>query len=259
MKPKLVILFSVIVLIPLGLLAWLGIRMNQDEFRKSAAHLRKLHTEKLDEWSNRVGETMDELERSLLASTESFTLDHEAIRTYVRTTPGIGQMMVVDQNQGIRHPPKNLTQTESEFLQRIFPYLQQYPSLHPPMESPGDLPEYGWNHWYYGSGAQFLFWRRLSSGYTVGIEVPRPVMLSRVIDVLPEEASSSAYQLLDGGGNNMYRWGSYSGEVAVASLTLQTPLNIWTLEAFGARPPTSGLASVAPTLIGIAIVIVITA
>jgi len=98
--------------------------------------------------------------------------------------------------------------------------------------------EDGWYSWFWDSGVQLLYWRRLADGHVAGAEIGRVQLLADVVAALPATDPSDETQrddrivLLDARGNPVYQWGAYEppvGESARLERQLSPPLGSWTL------------------------------
>lgn len=293
LRPKLTIILLLIVLLPLGLLAGLGLRVARDEKAIVEHRFRTLLTGKLSDIAARVARLIEEKGREIERLTSAAPLDAESLRRLVRTAPGISQMFVLDpEGRRVFPPPAGpLSAAERDFLQRAGPLWQDKHIFYRTSES-GDAETWksyagrnsrarafdtstGWYVWYWASGANFVFWRRDPAGNVVGVELNRSRLLADVLAELPNaDISGPALPdgrvvLLDSKSDPLYQWGAYEppkGEGPAATLPLGGPLNAWKLEyhvpgagldrAFGGGVLfnfTSGLAVVAVALAGLAV------
>ncbi len=63
MKPRLLAIFLLIVLVPLGLLIWIGFRLAHDEQKRARQQLSDVYSERLVEINNSILNILEERER----------------------------------------------------------------------------------------------------------------------------------------------------------------------------------------------------
>lgn len=254
MKPRLIAIFTLIVLTPLLLLGWIGIRSLRGEREIVEQRIRELLTDRLREAGSRLDTLLEEHELGLMRSTEDLTLEHAALRAWLFREPLASGLLLLDADGGRVHPPRDgpLSDAESGFLERAEQVWQDRQRFYQERERPradggsGVRPvsphtgAHGWYVWFWGNGIQLLFWRRLDSGEVLGVELNRARFFSDVVDRLPTtvldgEAAAGRTRLMDSRGEILYQWGSHSppeGREPQASLPLEYPLSAWRLEAF---------------------------
>ncbi len=252
MRPKLLMVFSILVLAPLALLAWIGVRGAQREREMVQRRLKQLFLERLDDAAARVYGVLRARERDFLRSVESLPLSADALRAFVRRTPYAEQIFVLGADGRRIHPPAKgpLTQSEREFLdrarqvwrdrQRFFARPERSASKFR-RRAAAPAPAQGWYAWYAGAGAHWILWRRLDSGEVVGVELNRPRFIADVIAALlqnrPADPTRARVRLLDSKGDVLCQWGAYEPRPKVppgAALRLRYPLHMWKLEYFSA-------------------------
>jgi signal transduction histidine kinase len=254
-KPKLVIVLLFIVLLPLGLMAWLGLRVAGSERAAVEESFRQLRRDQLAGLEAGIQKVAGERERRLLALAESLDPAPGALREAVRNHPAVSQIFVMDKDGKLIHPDihKRLSRGEEEFLTRASQVFKD-PGIF--RRTPGEIAEaasQGWHSWYWGSGVNFIFWRRDPSGRVIGFEVDRFRLIADIIAELPQspldapEQPAGAVALLDSRGETIYQWGDYRPEEhqqPLVSRTLGAPLNPWRLAAFTAgRGPAGAVGS----------------
>ncbi|MGD0091591.1 MAG: HAMP domain-containing sensor histidine kinase [Planctomycetota bacterium] len=248
MKPKLAIIFLLIVLVPLALLAWLGARILTAERQVIRHQFVELLTSKLHDTDQAIAGLISERERLLMRLTEMPGYDTEALRDLARKSPLINQVFVLDPKGELVHPPPTgaLSDAERNFLRRARRFLVDKELTHGPAgaDTPGGSaapPDKGWYVWYWENGLSLIFWRRAQSGHIVGVELEGARLLADIIARLPgSEPDSSApprgsIALLDSNGSVVYQWGNYAppaGEKPRADVALSRPLNAWHLHYY---------------------------
>jgi len=248
-KPKLVIVLLFIVLAPLGLMAWLGLRVAGSERAAVEESFRQLHRDRLAGLEASILKVTGDRERRLLALGESLAPEPGALRTAVRDDPEISQIFVLDKDGKLIHPDiqKSLSRGEEEFLTRASQVFKDPGIFRRTAGETGEVSRHGWHSWYWGDGVNFIYWQRQAEGRVIGFEVDRYRLIADIIAELPQsrltapDRPSGAVALLDSKGETIYQWGDYQpekNEQPLVSRTLGAPLNPWRLAAFtlGAGP-----------------------
>jgi len=267
LKPRLIIVLLVLVLLPIGALAWLGWRVARDEQEIVRSRFRQVLVSKLTDTAGVIERLMDEKERRLLQLTNLTSTDTGSLRTLVRKSPGVSQIFVLDSSRRWLHPPLTgpITQSEKEFFGRVGQMWEDRHIFYQEEEAgqrtqaagkralvqylPG--PASGWYSWYWGSGINLVFWRRDASGAVVGAELNRARLLADVVAELPHAglddaplAGGGLVVLADAKGAPLYQWGAHQpakDQRPVVTHSLNYPLNAWTLQYY-APPETVGNA-----------------
>ncbi|MGK0289146.1 MAG: signal transduction histidine kinase [bacterium] len=244
MKRKLLITLCFLAVIPLGLLAWIGIQVNQNEQMQIQAKFQEVFLEQLNAIKGQVNRFVEQKETQLLKTTQFSNFSPETIRAFTRKNRFIKQVFVLDRSGKRLHPPKRFTtQQERDFLVRTKSIWESKERFYHPDDTNQVPKQHGWYTWFLGDGVNFIFWKR-TNGYLVGVEINRIIMMSELIGVLPLSklkaqktfsASQSRIILKDAKGIPIYQWGNYhpnSSDQAIVSLELSAPLNMWKLEYF---------------------------
>lgn len=254
MKPKLVAILLLIVLVPLILLTWIGIRFAREEQEIVQHRIRQLLLGRLRDTEQLITSLVQERERELLRLTEGVSLSPSDVRELVRRSPIVRQVFVLQPDGERLHPPRGgpLSTSEQEFLQRSSQiwrdrhvFYQQAESTSPARSS---MPErrstpqtHGWYVWYWGDGGNLVFWRRVSSGHVIGVELNRMRLLADIVAVLPEtdpiepRLPHGRVSLVDSQGRMLYHWGGHepaATESPRVTLSLPGPLSSWRLDYF---------------------------
>ena len=243
MKPKLVIVLLLIVLVPLGLMAWLGLRVAGSERAAVEESFRQLHRDKLADLETVIQNVAGERERRLLALSESLTLEPGPLRAAVRDNPEISQIFVLSKEEKLIHPDiqKNLNRGEEEFLTRASQVWKDPGIFRRTAGENAGASRHGWHSWYWDTGVNFIFWRRDPSGLVIGFELDRYRLIADIIAELPQSKLSApdqptgAVALQNSKGETLYQWGDYQpadNQRPLVSRVLGAPLNPWRLAAF---------------------------
>jgi len=254
-KPRLIIILLVIVIAPLGFLAWLGLRTARNEQAVVQVRFRDLLQGKLGDLSRSIDRLMASREREIERITRLSGLDPDTIRDTVKRERLIRQIFVLDARGSLIHPPPVglASRAEEEFLartRRIFG--SKDPFARPTDTAGGKEAEHGWYAWYWDEGVNLLYWRRDDEGRMVGAELDRMALLSDMVAELPETNPKTSrpedgrIDLIDTNGKAVYGWGAYEpgkGEKPVASIPLHEPLGAWRLEYFMPQEDMTGAFS----------------
>lgn len=273
MRARLFIVFSLLVLLPLGAVAALVVQMQGDERAMATVELSRVFEGRLADLDGSIARTTEAIERELTKTLEAAT---DARRAAVRKAPLVRQMFVLAPDGRMTFPPRDDTASEEErdFVERTRPIWEQRAILYD-RPAPDDdqratgrgtrgdslltLAEHnerGWVTWYWREGLHLLYWRRADDGGVVGVEVERIALLARIVGQLPDvELDRGRIVLEDSRQDPVYQWGAYEpapDEAPFAARTLAYPLDAWRLafylssdrheELVGARAGSSSFA-----------------
>ena len=276
MKPKLIIIFLLIVLIPLSLLVWLGVRLTNYERENIEKKYKELLLSQLSNIDNNIVKLIEKRERELLALTDNIAENEENFRETTENSPHINQMFMLDQTGEIIYPSPNalLSSDEWDFLERTKDILNNRELLYQNssesvVQTKGKTRKtYGWYVWYWGKGIRILFWR--NNGNIIGAELNSNRLLSDIIGILPDTDPFSQ-KILNGritlsntSGDVLYQWGNYEpGEKASPTVerSLSYPLKSWKLQYYlppdymSASTGNSIYISLVPGILGLALVL----
>ena len=248
MRPKLLIPLSVIVLVPLLLLLWLGAEVSSHQQLVARHRLERLLTGRLSDVRATIESVVKQVEERLTRCARLSGPDASPLRELVRREPLVVQALAISGHGERLHPPLfgPLSRPEKEFLERTRQIWEDDPLLElcgAPVEekassrsteavvdgrggddrrirsesaSPPLAPEHsGWYLWHWGRHLHFIFWQRDQAGRVIGLELNRSRLLSEIIAVLPETGQRGR-TTLDGrialvgpAGETAYQWGAY--------------------------------------------------
>jgi signal transduction histidine kinase len=240
-KPRLAIVFVIIVLAPLALVTWLGARFARSEQEMIEHRIERIALERLREFDGEIARMLGERERTLAAMLTEAGGDHAALRTASARLPIASQFFLINGEGELEYPDPTaeLSQNEDEFLERTADlWLRGDIPAAAGSESPGDVGStQGWYAWHWSDGLHLIFWRRYPIGAIAGVELNRPRFMADVIDALPDtayESEGARYVLVDSAGRRIYQWGAAIApepdSVPLATLALKAPLTSWHLE-----------------------------
>ena len=253
MKPKLAAILLLIVLLPLVLLAWLGVRVAHGEQERVRAGFRSLLLGQLRDVDGSIAELVAERERAFVEATERLPLEPRALREWVRRQPQVAAVFALDPQGTRTYPPPAgpLHEWERAFLRRseqiwLDKHLFRRRDLVANVaDQKADVRSaHGWYTWYWGNDVHLLFWRRYEPGCVLGVEVERVRLLADIVAALPATVSGEPRRgdrrmaLLDAKGQTVYQWGQYEpdkGAEPLASLPLSRPLQAWRLNSFASH------------------------
>ena len=120
MKTKTLTVLLLIVMIPLILLGWMGIRVLQDEQRLHDHQIQTLITSQLQAVDQSIGQYFKTLETEFPKEAAALSKNPAAVRAFLRGKPDVRQMLIFDSGYQRVFPPGDspLTQMERRFLER---------------------------------------------------------------------------------------------------------------------------------------------
>ncbi|MBT4223773.1 MAG: HAMP domain-containing histidine kinase [Opitutae bacterium] len=276
MRPRLAIIYLLLVLMPLGLLAWLGTKLAREEKARVRDSLQQVMQQRLADIDGTIVRLMEDLESELLRATDFTPADapqvlQQQVRiiqpTYnthqLRTLAGkhrfVRQFFVIAANNRFLHPPTGRpeqTDQEKRFYERTLSVWESGERFY---ESTDDAwstgPNHGWHTWFWGEGVNLLFWKRTPGGQTLGAEIEVAALQAELIARLPDQTSHSRHarnqdtriRLLDASAHTLYQWGNHEpvqSQTAEAEIAVAPPFSMWTLQYFASLP--AGSSSLLP-------------
>jgi signal transduction histidine kinase len=251
LKPKLILILTLIVLLPLGALGWLGLRVAAQEREVTENRLREALNGRLRDINAVILRAVGERETTLLRLLDRSSWKPAELRALVRSSPMIQSVFELDQQGNRVHPPPDgpLTATETEFLERSSQVWRDKRLFYGSSDVAGKTTNHGWYTWYWGNGVNILFWVRNEHGHVIGAACDRTRLLADIVGALPDSDTSSSYAsrrqgritLAGADGATVYQWGAYepaAGEAPRVRLALSPPLDSWSLLYFA--PATAG-------------------
>jgi signal transduction histidine kinase len=257
-----------IVLIPLILLGWMGIRILHDEQKLHDHQIQTLIGSQLYSVEKNIAKYFTDLEETLPKEAASFSKDADSVRSFLRIRPEVRQMLIFDHNFKRVFPPGNspLTKMEREFLERAGAVLSRLESGDSKAKEKNISPDpamsagpsfqdtateklgdhrsqlQGWHVWYSGTEMNHLFWWSDENQRLIGFELDPISLQSSIIALLPstggpaDRLGDARIRLVDSKGIAVYQWGQFTPEKGISpvhQLPLNPPLGTWKLEYFG--------------------------
>jgi signal transduction histidine kinase len=251
MRGRLILIYCLIVLTPLGLLAWLAARVQRSEEDATRLRFESVLAQRLEDVSNTIDGALAEIARALEKETElGASPDPERIRELLRKEPLAKNAFLIEKSGALSYPPAaDLSQAERAFLDRTRAIWRGEAVLYRPPEAEAsagpserrdrllDLARErpsGWIAWHWEEGLHLLFWRRAEGDRVIGLEVERIALLSRILGSLPAFAVAGRVVLSDSRGDPVFVWGAsdLAQGRAVAKQPLRYPLDSLRLEYY---------------------------
>lgn len=250
MKPRLLLIFAIIVLLPAGFITGLGWRVSHEEQHRVKRQLMEVISETLSGTRTTIEGVIGDLESDLFPRLEQASQGGEVNwREMSRDSPWIRQVFVLDAQGELQYPNPNtfeqLTDREKEFLERTRAVWLSGSAFGGSGED-GAADAGGWHSWYWNNGLHLIAWQRnLKTGTVVGAEIERMRLLSEILAKLPDSGPESGIsrqariELHDASDHPLYGWGELALSENAAPLLetkLATPLSAWTLAYFSNLP-----------------------
>jgi signal transduction histidine kinase len=266
LKPKLAIIFALLILAPFAAMAWMGMKIARDERAMVFHRFDELLFQRLVDVNAIVNKVVESRERNLQKITDFRKIDHSTIRDVVRAERTVRQIFVIGVDGKMMHPPLNAprNQSEEEFLARTRHIWESGESFFHPSDPATPSPvkktrqskekanseatvnggDHGWYTWYWGSGINFIFWRQDTMGRVIGAELDRLTLMADIVGELPEtspgesDLADGRIQLVDSDGQPVYVWGQYEpakDERPRVTRDLDSPLGAWRLHYFASQ------------------------
>ncbi|MBF0546361.1 MAG: HAMP domain-containing histidine kinase [Candidatus Riflebacteria bacterium] len=256
MKPRLVTALFVLVLVPLGLVSWLGVRTANQEYYKVQETFHSLLKSKFSELDSQIANVLQERRLALEKLTDREYWTIEEYHQIQNSNPFITQLFAQASDGRLVFPaPGKLLPRERDFLIRTQAIFDQKILLSSKTEVNNERtrmrtnedyrnvgPDEGWETWFWDSDIKLLFWRRTSGNGVIGAELSRVRLIADIIGVLPDTArndpllASGEIMLADSQNKPLYKWGT-SGENyrVLFTMPLSSPLLNWSLQ-FDSKP-----------------------
>jgi signal transduction histidine kinase len=283
LQKKVAVILLLIVLLPVGLLAWLGLRMAHNEQRVAAAQVQELVQSQLGSVDDSINVYFRTLQDDWMTRLSTQALDAPALAQLPQELGGVQQAFVIgaDGKRVYPSPTAELSESEKQFLQRTAALwdnpglLSQGAALGGSVGSANSLvskrynastsststntadagpAQRGWYTWHWNAELHHIFWLRDAQNRLVGVELTPVALVADLIALLPSTPADgtqatqtkSRTRLVNGNGQVVYEWGAYqpaSGEKMVAMRPLSHPLGTWKLEYFAPALATAGVVN----------------
>lgn len=262
MKSRSLILIILIVLLPIGLITWFGMRIARDEKLMTEQRFRGLMEQRLHDVNRLIERQFAESERRLQRVTAIDEFSVEELRDRIRSTPEVTQLFVLAPDGELLYPnPRSsLNGTEQSFLRQAAQMFTErdlqnavalaeatgaepLAAIQPQASSlPGFRSSSGWFVWYWDRGLNLVYWQRRPSGHLVGAALERSRWISDLISVLPETETesvpvdrlTSSFRVVNSASEPVYDWGPEIAEKSVpfSEIPVAAPLASWRLQCY---------------------------
>lgn len=260
------LLLSILVLLPVALLAWGGMRLAALDQQKIEQNIEQLLRQQLVEIDRSIQGQFEVLSDEMTTLTTIDDYEASRLREIARNDPRVYQAFVIDPDDRIFYPSPvgSLTRIERDFLLKAADLVNDRrlqlseatsaeKSSSPTKKQSSQLKRFGkaealaaeghWYVWYWGPGMHLIHWQRRPNGYIVGVALERSRWIADVIAKLPDtglvldEGRTFDFrtQIVESGNTDIYKWGAYDpgkSETPTAELRLSTPLSAWQLQMY---------------------------
>ncbi len=226
MKPRLIVILVLIVVLPLALVVWLGVRMARNEREMLRLRVQEILVSRLRDVDAEIQEVLSRQGRALLQLQGLSERSPEELRQLSASLPAVSQLFVLNAAgmPVFPAPDSALSVSERAFLERTrdiwldhaIPPAGEDAQAQARMPAPpqglaqqqaaskttfskggqvyaGNISkgapvsdEYGWYAWFWRNGLSLIYWWRDGNGHIVGAELNRGRMLSEIINALPD-------------------------------------------------------------------------
>lgn len=247
-----------VVVLPLVLLGWLGRMLWQDQKTAWETQWRTALQRELQAGDQRLVSEMERIASQLDAMLASTPPTDDAIIELASRQPLVRHAFRLDAKGTMAFPPvgrqDQLSLMDIEFLQRTAPVWNTgLPLGGGTLAEDAKLKTYsqpasGWRTWFYADGPQWLYWKRLADGTTLGVELERAAFFATLIarsDHSKASARGARLRLTAADGTVLHQWGAFEPPALrrpVMTLVASAPLQHWRWELFlsdtsHGRPP----------------------
>lgn len=249
-----------IVLLPVGLLGWFGVRMAHNEQKVIEHQLQTLSMAQLESIDNAIQAHFQTEQMRFLDSAPQLTGDAEGLRAYLRSSPQVSHALVIGADGKRVFPPVDgaLPDSERQFVERTAA-IWENPAILSHSSAVGALPaqqtrkfspvspdaeqnRYGWYAWHWNAQLHHMFWWRDPADRLIGMELVPVRVMADIVSLLPatgsddDKAASGSIRLINANAQIVYQWGRYrpeQNEQKLSMLPLSHPLGSWRLESYG--------------------------
>ncbi len=272
MNRRLSVVLALVVIAPVVLMIWLGLRSVRLEQEQVERRLETAAARLLSQHDADLLQVAEAIEQEILALLSEPVDTPDAQRALVWGNRFIRQPFYLDADGTLLVPDASrepLVERERYFLERTAAWRRAgdvFVSEDPGHEG-AEAVHRGWYTWFWEDGVQFVIWKRLEDGAVRGVELDPYALLAEMIAVLPhnrlaherhhdaDEQDNEYFALRDPRGDLLYAWGSFvpeNGASPWAVRSLSGPLGAWQLSYYGGAFAPPGLT---PSAVGLFLVI----
>ena len=198
MSPRLASIYILLVLMPLGLLGWLGTKLAEEESERVRKSLEGVMQQRLVDMDRLTQKVMGDVERQLLEMLDNHKglPSSENLRQMARKNRFVRQIFLRDPEKEFVHPPLTYpeqTSQEKAFFERTRSVWESGIAFYQPTNDAWNAGQlHGWHTWFWGERINFLLWRNMGGGFEIGIELDTTALIAELISQLPSETTEDA-------------------------------------------------------------------
>lgn len=262
MKPKLIVFFLLLLLLPMAALLWLGREVVTNQGDIIERRFQGVIQQKLSLIDEGIGGLLEQRKRMLSKALGNYK-NHDYLRKLSRSNPYITQTYLITDKGELGYPTakERGSTRELRFIERTRHLWEGKIRFWETTGEEGSRKSShvmeGFHRWYWAQGVNLLFWKQLADGSIVGAELHRSRLVADVIALLPTAAPTSSLRrygqedegggvtaLINAEGDVLYQWGRQSVDLADrtprVSVALSEPLSTWRLAYYHEESLTRG-------------------
>lgn len=269
-------LLVLMVVVPTGALALLGVRLVRDGEALVARQATEATVTALDALGAGLAAGLAARGADLVADLADLPVTPDGVRAHRAGHPALGRVLVVERQGGRLFPPADapVSEDEAALVERTRGLVEGgvLPTLAAGSRAgEGQAPDHGWHGFFHGDGLHLLLWRA-EPDRIVATELTPVRLLALLVDALPDQETATERPrtaLLDAQGRTVYAWGGAEpprGAPPVATVPLAAPLGALRLARWAAPGEAAtgiarglaysvalGVGAVALVLVGLAV------
>lgn len=239
MQKKLIVLYAILILIPLGVILGFSIYFLNTDARRVQTEIIDTQKKQLTALSSIIASRLNKVETELALSLTKELDTPGQIRNVIRNNPYIFQIFITDEDESLVFPPKETKSLrEREFLERTSFIWDKNINITTSADSDINR-ETGWYQWYVDDGMHFIYW--IKRGTVIGCEVESALLISDLVNLLPDtdifNRTDPLYKILlvNEQDKPFYIWGQYrpaESELPSFIIPLGEPFNAWSFKSY---------------------------
>ena len=254
MRSRLVILLLALVVLPLGLIGWLGRLFWQREVADWQLKQKAQATQELQNLQRNLKGLIQAMEMRSHQLLNSIGNNQASLREVSSKQPLIRAAFRMEKSGELKIPdpsrPDLLSDDDREFLQRTASIWSRgaLRDSHSQDETNAQISKHaavthGWHTWYHQDGPHWLYWQRNADESVIGFEIERMAFLSRLVGSLKAADFSGCVRLVSSDGEALVQQGSFNPEPdmsPLATLPCEIPMQHWRWQFFAAPDSAQG-------------------
>lgn len=248
------LLLTLVVLLPLIGLGWLGWKLGQEQEYAWQRELDQLLQQDLWNIRDQAQLPLQVIAKQVDSALRQAGGDRQRQIQALRGLAFTEQLLLIGPAGERVYPAMtgDHTADQAAFLERTRGLWQDGLLLHagdgPEEGAVPDVDGSGWMSWHWQQGMELLYWQRGSNGEVAAITVDTIGLLADIIAAMPDadEGRQTGWQLTDGADRVLYQWGGYvpdSRQRPRLQQALAPPLDSWQLALFFNDQPLRGSGS----------------